>query len=192
MSSCSRLLATILADSGPAARCGGTSAENGGQSIKIYRRLKKPVEQVSWNEAVKYCQKLTERESAARRITAQQAYRLQTEAEWEYAARAGTIGVRHWGLDAVGWYYGNSGNQTHAMKLKAATAWGLYDMMGNVWEWCSDWGGNYLTGSLTDPTGPSSGSGRMNRGGSWNNEARNVRSANRNRNDQGNRNNNLG
>ena len=146
MSSYIRLLATILqADSGPAARCGGTSAENGGQSVKIYRRPKKPVEQVSWNEAVKYYQKLTERERAAGRITAQQAYRLQTEAEWEYAARAGTIGVRHWGLDAVGWYYGNSGNQTHAMKLKAGNAWGarhdgecLGVVFGLVWE-LSDW-----------------------------------------------------
>ena len=118
--------------------------------------------------------------------------RLPTESEWEYAARAGATGARHGELDAIAWYDVNSGSQTHPVKQKAANAWGLHDMIGNVWEWCSDWGGNYLTGSLTDPTGPSSGSGRMNRGGSWNNEARNVRSANRNRNDQGNRNNNQG
>ena len=91
VSSYIRLLATIQEDLCPAARSGGAKVQGWVQSVKIYRRLKKPVEQVSWNEAVIYCQKLTERERAAGRLTAQQEYRLQTETEWEYAARAGTI-----------------------------------------------------------------------------------------------------
>ena len=136
-----------------------------------------PVETVSWDDAVAYCTKLTERERAAGRITAQQAYRLPTEAEWEYAARAGTTGARYGELDAIGWWSGNSGNQTHPVKQKAPNAWGLHDMVGNVWEWCSDWYGDYPTVAVTDPTGPSSGSGRVVRGGSWFNDAGRVRSA---------------
>ncbi len=138
-----------------------------------------PVETVSWNDAVAYCQKLTERERAGGRITAQQAYRLPTEAEWEYAVRAGTTGARYGELDAIAWHGGNSGNQTHPVKQKAANAWGLHDMMGNVSEWCGDWYGNYPTGSVTDPTGPSSGSDHVFRGGGWNGGARRVRSADR-------------
>ena len=137
------------------------------------------VEQVSWDEAVTYCQKLTERERAAGRITAQQAYRLPTEAEWEYAARAGKTGARHGELDAIAWWSGNSGNQTRPVKQKAPNAWGLHDMIGNVWEWCSDWRGDYATGSVTDPTGRNSGSYRVYRGGSWGFDARAARSAGR-------------
>ena len=154
--------------------------------------LNRPVEMVSWDDAVAYCQKLTERERAAGRITAQQAYRLPTEAEWEYAARAGTTGARYGELDAIGWYNGNSGNQTHAVKQKAANAWGLHDMIGNVWEWCSDWYGEYPTGSVTDPTGPSSGSRRVGRGGSWFFVAGVARSARRPRGDPGDRISHLG
>jgi formylglycine-generating enzyme required for sulfatase activity len=146
-----------------------------------------PVERVSWNDAVAYCKNLTERERAAGRITAQQAYRLPTEAEWEYAARAGTTGARYGDLDTIAWHGGNSGEQTHPVKQKAANAWGLYDTMGNVWEWCSDWYGEYPTGSVTDPTGPSSGSFRVLRGGSWVYGAWNARSANRSRYDPGHR-----
>ena len=136
-----------------------------------------PVDQVSWDDAVAYCQKLTERERAAGRITAQQAYRLPTEAEWEYAARAGTTGARYGELEAIAWWPGNSGKLTHAVKQKIANAWGLHDMMGNVWEWCSDWYGDYPTGSVTDPKGSSSGANRVYRGGSWSGDARFVRSA---------------
>ncbi len=140
-----------------------------------------PVEQVSWDDAVAYCQKLTERERAARRITAQLAYRLPTEAEWEYAARAGKTGARYGELDAIAWYEGNSEYKTHAVKQKAANAWGLYDITGNVWEWCGDWYGNYPTGSVTNPMGPSSGFSRVSRGGSWNYDAGYARSAFRDR-----------
>ena len=138
-----------------------------------------PVEKVSWSDAVAYCQKLTERERAAGRITAQQAYRLPTEAEWEYAARAGTAGARYRELDAIAWHGGNSGSETHAVKQKTANIWGLHDMIGNVWEWCSDWSGDYPTGSVTDPTGPSSGSFRVDRGGCCCGDARFARSAGR-------------
>ena len=139
-----------------------------------------PVEQVSWDDAVAYCRKLTEREQAAGRITSQQAYRLPTEAEWEYAARAGTAGARYGELDAIAWHERNSESKTHPVKQKTANAWGLYDMMGNVWEWCGDWDGNYPNGSVTDPMGPSSGSYRVRRGGCWGDYARFARSAFRN------------
>ena len=139
-----------------------------------------PVETVSWNDAVLYCQKLTERDRAAGRITVQQAYRLPTESEWEYASRAGTTGARHGELDAIAWWDGNSGWEPHVVKRKQANAWGLYDMLGNVWEWCGDWYGDYPTGSVTDPIGPGSGSFRVVRGGSCYSGAWNARSARRN------------
>ncbi len=137
----------------------------------------RPVETVSWDDAVLYCRELTERERTAGRITAQQAYRLPTEAEWEYAARAGTTGARHGDLDAIAWWAGNSSGQTRPVKQKAPNAWGLHDMMGNVWEWCSDTYGDYPTGSLTDPTGPFSGPLRVARGGTWGHAPEFVRSA---------------
>jgi formylglycine-generating enzyme required for sulfatase activity len=124
-----------------------------------------PVENVRWSEAVLYCYRLTERERAAGRITAQQEYRLPTEAEWEYAARAGSTGAHYGDLNAIGWWSDNSQGQTQVVRQKAPNVWGLYDMLGNVWEWCSDAYGNYPTGSVTDPKGPSFGSGRVSRGG---------------------------
>jgi len=108
--------------------------------------------------------------------------RLPTEAEWEYACRAGTTTSYHSGdsesdLARSGWYTGNSGSQTHPVGQKTANAWGLHDMHGNVWEWCADWKGDYPSGAVTDPTGPSSGSGRVLRGGSWSYDALSCRSA---------------
>ena len=137
------------------------------------------VERVSWNDAVRYCQKLTEGDRAAGRITDQQAYRLPTEAEWEHAARAGTTGARHGELDAIAWYDGNSVGETHAVKGKQANAWGLYDMIGNVSEWCSDRYGDYPSGPVIDPTGASLGSDRVVRGGSWLRDPRSTTSARR-------------
>jgi formylglycine-generating enzyme required for sulfatase activity len=136
-----------------------------------------PVEQVSWDDAVLYCQKLTERERAAGRITAQQAYRLPTEAEWEYAARAGTTGAQYGELGAIAWWAGNSGGSTHGVKQKLANAWGLYDMLGNVWEWCGDWYGEYPSGPTGNPIGSVSGSNRVLRGGSALDVAEYARSA---------------
>ncbi len=126
-------------------------------------------------------------------------FRLPTEAEWEYACRAGTTTAvyvnyryRNMELDAIGWWNWNSGNATRNVRLKLPNAWGLHDMVGNVREWCSDWHDDYPAGSVTDPTGPSSGSGRVVRGGGWFIVARFARSADRARNVPGARNSGLG
>ena len=112
-----------------------------------------PVEQVSWSAAQAYCQAV--------------GGRLPTEAEWEYAARAGSGQSRYGDIDRVAWHSGNSGSRTHEVARKEASAWGLYDMLGNVWEWTADWYGSYAPGSTVDPTGPASGQYRALRGGSW-------------------------
>jgi formylglycine-generating enzyme required for sulfatase activity len=113
-----------------------------------------PVENITWNDAKSYCQ-------AAGML------RLPTEAEWEYTARAGSKGSRYDDLDAIAWYNGNSGSKTHEVAGKQANAWGLYDMLGNVWEWVADWYAAYPPGNATDPQGPASGMSRSLRGGSW-------------------------
>lgn len=123
-----------------------------------------PMYYVSWSEAQAFCNELS-------RITGK-TYVLPTEAQWEYAARGGKHkeGTQYSGsysVDAVAWYGGISGNTTHPVKQKRANKLGLYDMSGNVWEWCSDWSGDYSSGSQTNPTGPSSGSRRVLRGGGW-------------------------
>jgi len=164
-----------------------------------------PVEQVSWNDVQKFIDKLNESEGTGK-------YRLPTEAEWEYAARAGTQTALYNGplkiigdnngpaLDAIAWYGGNSGVNysggydcsgwsgkqysssscgTHPVGGKYPNSWGLYDMIGNVWEWVNDWKGDYSTGHVTDPQGPTSGSSRVNRGGGWGYGAGYCRAANR-------------
>jgi formylglycine-generating enzyme required for sulfatase activity len=140
-----------------------------------------PVEQVSWEDAVEFCKKLSDlpEEKKAGRV-----YRLPTEAEWEYACRAGSKAAYSFGANSktlgdYAWFGENSGSQTHPVGEKKANAWGLYDMHGNVWEWCSDWYGVYPKGSVSDPSGPSEGSIRVGRGGSWSNEAADCRSADR-------------
>ena len=124
-----------------------------------------PVEGVSWNTIV------NEFLPALNAATGQN-FRLPTEAEWEYAARGGNQGhgYKYAGSNTIGnvaWYYDNSNNQTHSVATKSPNELGLYDMSGNVWEWCSDWYGNYSSGSQTNPQGPSSGSDRVSHGGSW-------------------------
>ncbi len=109
-------------------------------------------------------------------------FRMPTEAEWEYAARGGnkSKGYLYSGgntLDNVGWYWDNSNRTTHPVAQKSANELGLYDMSGNVWEWCSDWYGSYSSSSLTKPTGPSTGSYRVKRGGGWGNVATDCRVA---------------
>ena len=133
-----------------------------------------PVERVSWDDVQEFIGRLNAREGGVR-------YQLPTEAEWEYAARAGTSGDRYGGdLDAIAWYDGNSGGGTHPVGQKAPNAWGLHDMLGNVWEWVQDWYGEYPGGSVTDPQGPASGSYRVFRGGSWSRGARICRASYRN------------
>ena len=126
-----------------------------------------PVEEVSWLEAVQFCQELTSREHAAGRLPEGYAFSLPTEAQWEYACRAGTTGAYAGNPEAMAWHKGNSGESTHQVATKKPNAWGLYDMYGNVLEWCLDWYGNYKPGAQTDPSGPESGYFRMSRGGSW-------------------------
>ena len=129
-----------------------------------------PVEQVSWKDCQEFIRKLN-------RLVSGGGFRLPTEAEWEYACRGGTKGAYAEDLDAMGWY-GNSGSKmSHAVATKQPNGWGLYDMHGNVWEWCRDWYGGYPTGLVTDPTGASSGSDRVLRGGGWYGSARYCRSA---------------
>jgi len=171
-----------------------------------------PVEKVSWNDCQEFIKRLNSRVSGGR-------FRLPTEAEWEYAARAGTTGPYAADIDSMAWYANNSGDRvidatalynedknigsylkkilangcrTHLVAKKKPNAWGLYDMHGNVWEWCEDWHGDYPSGSVTDPAGPSSGSDRVLRGGGWGDGARYCRSAFRGRVGPGDRGGDLG
>jgi formylglycine-generating enzyme required for sulfatase activity len=155
-----------------------------------------PVETVTWHEVIEYCNKRSLKEGltpayrgSGDSITCNfsaSGYRLPTEAEWEYAAKGGDkdyLTLTYAGsnnVDAVGWYTDNSGGRTHPVGTKQPNSLGLYDMSGNVWEWCWDWKGDYPASARTDPTGPASGSYRVLRGGSWYNYARNLRSAFRN------------
>ncbi len=164
------------------------------------KNLALPVESVTWYDAIAFCNALSLRDGLEPAYSLQnlrkngesissadvtfhgldsEGYRLPTEAEWEYACRAGTTAARYGDLDSVAWHAGNSGSSTHAVGLKAANAWGLYDMLGNVWEWCWDGHADYA-GDAVDPLGAGPGaSHRVYRGGSWNGGARNCRSANR-------------
>lgn len=139
----------------------------------------RPVESVSWEDAQVFCYQLQRHEPRG-------LYRLPTEAEWEYAARAGTKTAYHFGND-VGpladhaWYLDTTGYAPQPVGQLKANTWGLYDMYGNVWEWVHDWYGQYDSDAVTDPAGPSRGSYRVIRGGSWGNGQRNCRSSFRNR-----------
>jgi formylglycine-generating enzyme required for sulfatase activity len=133
-----------------------------------------PVERVSWDEVQTFLGKLQAKSGKG--------YRLPTEAEWEYACRSGGKAEKYCGgsdVERLAWYAGNSGNQTHAVGTKAANGLGLCDMSGNVREWCSDRYGAYGSSPQKDPTGSSSGSYRVIRGGSWGGGPADVRSANR-------------
>ena len=148
-----------------------------GRVVKLIDTSNHPVEQVSWAEVVDFCRKLSElpEEKQAGRV-----YRLPTEAEWEYACRAGSKTAYCFGespelLGDYAWYMENSKyqsyplreNQTQSVGKKKPNAWGLYDMHGNVQEWCSDWYGEYPKGAVTDPIGPEQGSDRVFRGGAY-------------------------
>ena len=128
-----------------------------------------PVVQVSYNDSVAFCSRLTS-------MVGRQ-FRLPTEAEWEFAAQ-GVSGTEN--IDEEAWFFGNSDNNPHPVAKKKPNALGLYDMLGNVWEWCSDWYGDYSSGENKDPVGPSSGDLRVLRGGSWYYFAEYCRITNRN------------
>ncbi len=152
-----------------------------GANPSYFKGANLPVEQVSWDDCMSFCEKLTSRERAAGRLPSGYRYTLPSEAQWEYACRAGTTGDYAGSLVAMAWYEDNSGQTTHAVSGKQANAWGFHDMHGNVWELCSDWYGDYPSSNVTDPTGAASGSYRVNRGGGWVLSASNCRSAKRGR-----------
>ncbi|MGC9342409.1 MAG: formylglycine-generating enzyme family protein [Bacteroidales bacterium] len=138
-----------------------------------------PVDWVSWNDCVEFTEKLS-------KITGK-TFRLPTEAEWEYACRAGTTTRYYWGEDPAdkeivdyAWAFSYSEGRSHPVGLKKPNAWGLYDMSGNVWEWCLDWREPYNPADTLDPNGSLTGTRKIYRGGSWFNERPALRSANRN------------
>lgn len=141
-----------------------------------WKAFDRPVEQVSWNDAMEFCSELS-------RLTGRR-FTLPTEAEWEYAARGGkkSTNAKYSGsssIATVAWYDGNSGSQTHPVGRLRANELGIYDMSGNVLEWCLDWYGYYSSAMQTDPMGPGSGSSRVLRGGSWDYVAVSCRVADR-------------
>jgi formylglycine-generating enzyme required for sulfatase activity len=126
---------------------------------------RRPVEQVSWEDTQEFIKRLNVKEGGTK-------YRLPTEAEWEYAARAGTTTAYSFGddprqLGEYAWFYDNAGQATHPVGQKKPNPWGLYDMHGNVWEWVQDWYAAYSAGTAVDPAGPAAGSSRVLRGGGW-------------------------
>ena len=144
-----------------------------------------PMHFVTWEAAMEFCRKLTASEIAANLLPNGYEYTLPTDAQWEYACRAGTTSWYYFGdissnFDNFGWYDGNSAKTTHPVGQKQPNAWGLYDMLGNVWEWCLDWYAPNVAGSVTDPTGPSTGTARTLRGGSFMQPAMLDHSAERN------------
>ena len=137
----------------------------------------RPVEKVSWNDVQVFLSRLNDMEETAGRLPTGWKYVLPTEAQWEYACRAGTTTAYSWGNDINssranynwdgGGTSGNDFKQTRDVGQYAANPWGFFDMHGNVWEWVSDWKAKHFTGAQTDPDGPASGSNRVARGGSW-------------------------
>ena len=124
-----------------------------------------PVEEVNWEEAQAYCAAI--------------GGRLPTEAEYEYAARAGSASARYASLDEIAWHSGNSGGASHEVAQKLPNAFGLYDMVGNSWQWVADWYGKYTSDPQTDPTGPATGTHKEPKGGSWGTAAKSVRASHR-------------
>jgi formylglycine-generating enzyme required for sulfatase activity len=165
-----------------------------GDNPSRFRDADRPVENVSWSDCQEFLRRLNEREKTDR-------YRLPSEAEWEYACRAGSstrfsfgddvglsatgdklryyFGDQRGDLDSYAWYGNISGNQTHPVAQKKPNAWGLYDIYGNAAEWCADWYGPYPDSRVTDPKGPSQGTSRVLRGGSYGFDTWSVRSARR-------------
>lgn len=154
-----------------------------------FKGPERPVEQVTWFQAVAYCNELSRirgvepaygiEGNTVNWIRGSSGFRLPTEAEWEVACRAGAAGPGYGPRGDVAWYNANSGKQTHPVGKKKPNAWGLFDTLGNVWEWCWDWYGDYQTTAQEDPLGVPSGTYRVYRGGGWGNSASVVRAASR-------------
>jgi formylglycine-generating enzyme required for sulfatase activity len=151
-----------------------------GSNPSKFKGPQRPVENVSWEDAHRYCQAV--------------GMRLPTEAQWEYAARAGSTSAQNGKLDEIAWYAQNSNNQTHDVKGKQANHWGLYDTLGNVWEWTADWFDEtyYARSEVRDPAGPKEGTYRVVRGGSWSGLPQSVRASDRVRNEPTVRDNDIG
>lgn len=149
-----------------------------GRNPSVFAGEEMPVDSVSWYEAMEFCRLLSEKEG--------QVYRLPTEAEWECAARAGGDGAYPWGpaFDPDNaWYADNSGSRPHLVGTRRPNTFGLYDLVGNVWEWCLDWYGEFPENDqiVTDPSGPESGEWKVIRGGSWQESPENLTLAQRGR-----------
>ena len=134
-----------------------------GSNPSFFKGDQRPVEQVSWNDCQTFISRLNAKTGKN--------FRLPTEAEWEYAARGGHSGGSKYAgsdnINSVAWYDDNSSDETHNVATKSPNSLGIYDMSGNVWEWCQDWYGGYSSSSVTNPKGHSGGDNRVNRGGSW-------------------------
>jgi sulfatase modifying factor 1 len=156
-----------------------------GSNPSLFKGADRPVEEVSWDDAVEFCKKLTETERRAGRLPAGMAYQLPTEAQWEYACRAGARSAYSFGgVSGELYRYANYADRntdydwsdkshddgfenTSPVGTYPANPWGFHDMHGNVYEWCADWYGDYPSGAVRDPVGPADGSSRVDRGGSW-------------------------
>lgn len=147
-----------------------------GENLSRFKGAQRPVENVSWMDAMDFCLALQARLPGSDG----EGFRLPTEAEWEYACRAGTTAATYAGvyeLDQIAWYENNSEESTQPVRRRHPNAWGLYDMLGNVWEWCADRFGDYTAATAVNPIGPAAGTDRVMRGGSWIDGARFVRAA---------------
>ncbi|MBP3695857.1 MAG: formylglycine-generating enzyme family protein [Thermoguttaceae bacterium] len=152
----------------------GNVEKRHGKRAERFSRVRLPVEQVGWVDCVEFCRKLSEKLGVP--------VALPTEAQWEYACRAGSAGPFAGNLEEMAWFGTNSENRTHSVGMKKPNAWGLYDMHGNVWEWCLNWYAEdaYADGPSIDPHGPKRGVNRVYRGGGWYGGERFCRSAYRN------------
>jgi formylglycine-generating enzyme len=159
----------------------GLWAKMMGSNPSLYKGATLPVEMVTWKKAMQFCGKLMQMEKAAGRLPEGWVYTLPTEAQWEYACRAGTTTRYPFGdtITPMQANYEENVFKTTPVGTYPPNAWGFHDMLGNVWEWCLDWYGKYPSGSVVDPVGPPSGLQRVVRGGSWNCLGRMMRSANR-------------